>query len=169
MSDGLITVVDEQDAPIGSATKQEVWRVGLRHRTVRIIIQNDKGEILLQKRAKTKQPYPGRWDNSVAGHVDAGEDYLAAANREISEETGGLDIPIKEIGYYKSDKTSSDGKILNRYTKVYKGSSNDTPVNFPKDEIEEFKWFKVEEIKKLFSEHPETVTDGLRRVITDYF
>src|SRR5664279_859085 len=99
-----IIIVDEDDRPIGQATKPEVWAQGLRHRIVRIMIENDQGELLLQHRTPTMALYPNRWDNSVGGHVDAGEDYLTAAKRELDEELGITDTPLQEMGYYASDE-----------------------------------------------------------------
>ena len=45
-------------------------------------------QILLQKRSQTKDSFPGCLDTSSAGHLDAGEDFDAAARRELKEELG---------------------------------------------------------------------------------
>lgn len=69
-----------------------VHRQGKLHRTVHIwIIQRENGgvlRVLLQKRSKNKDAYPGCYDISSAGHVQAGDDFLPAALRELSEELG---------------------------------------------------------------------------------
>ncbi|MCD7838085.1 MAG: NUDIX domain-containing protein [Clostridiales bacterium] len=44
--------------------------------------------VLLQKRADTKESYPGLFDASAAGHVSAGESCVQAALRETREELG---------------------------------------------------------------------------------
>lgn len=44
-------------------------------------------EVLMFKRSETKKKFPGFW-SLPGGHVDAGEDPLAAAVREVYEETG---------------------------------------------------------------------------------
>jgi 16S rRNA (adenine1518-N6/adenine1519-N6)-dimethyltransferase len=88
MSDLPIQIVDQNNNPTGSATKQEAWRGGLIHRVVRISILDPSGRLLAQKRSLHKEPFPGRWDNSAAGHVDAGETYEQAALRELREELG---------------------------------------------------------------------------------
>jgi isopentenyldiphosphate isomerase len=46
------------------------------------------GRILLQRRAPDKDAWPGRWDASAAGHVEAGETSEEAARRELAEELG---------------------------------------------------------------------------------
>lgn len=102
MEENLIQIVDEHDNPVGQASKAEMWRDGLWHRVVRIMAVRKDGAILLQKRAPTKQPFPNCWDNSAAGHVDAGEDYLAAAKRELMEELGLQNVSLEEVGAYTS-------------------------------------------------------------------
>ena len=48
-------------------------------------------EVLLQKRASSKESFPGLYDAAVAGHVDSGESVIDAAIREAKEE---LSVPI---------------------------------------------------------------------------
>jgi len=76
-----IAIVNEEDEIIGSASREIALRDGLIHRIAQILVVNDANEILLQKRGKSVDA-PGKWDHSVAGHVDAGEDYFQAALRE---------------------------------------------------------------------------------------
>ena len=42
----------------------------------------------LQKRALTKDSFPGRYDTSSAGHIQAGDEPLKSAMRELKEELG---------------------------------------------------------------------------------
>jgi isopentenyl-diphosphate delta-isomerase type 1 len=163
-----IQIVDDQDRPIGQASKQEAWAQGLRHRVVRIMVENDQGEILLQHRSPTKDTFPNCWDNSAAGHVDAGEDYLPAAYRELQEELGISGVQLQEIGRYESDETWQ-GHRLKRFTRVYRLRYNDTPANLEEGTIDGVRWMTTDEIKKLVTEHPDEVADGLRQVIERYY
>jgi isopentenyldiphosphate isomerase len=84
---------DEQGRPIpgAGAAKNEVFGQGLLHAAAHVWIwrlANGQPEILLQKRAATKRTWPNRYDISAAGHIDLGEEPLAAALRETSEEIG---------------------------------------------------------------------------------
>lgn len=69
-----------------------VHRQGDFHRTVHMWVirreSNGKIKVLLQKRSKNKDAYPGCYDISSAGHVQAGDEFLPAALRELSEELG---------------------------------------------------------------------------------
>ena len=87
-SSELFDVVDSENRVIGQATRGEVHAKGLLHRSVHIWVFNSRGELFLQKRAMTKDDNPGYWDSSAAGHLNAGEGYLASAHRELLEELG---------------------------------------------------------------------------------
>jgi isopentenyl-diphosphate delta-isomerase type 1 len=88
MAEELFDIVNERDEPVGQASRQEAHRLGLKHRAVHILIFNAEGKVFLQKRSREKDVAPGLWDSSCSGHVDAGEDYDAAARRELAEELG---------------------------------------------------------------------------------
>ena len=81
-------VVNERDEVIGRATRREVHATGRWHRAVHVMVFEASGRVFLQKRSMLKDLSPGLWDSSCSGHLDAGEDYDAAAVRELGEEIG---------------------------------------------------------------------------------
>lgn len=91
----LLDIVDDDDNVIGQAARNEVHgNPALMHRVVHVLVFNSQGHLFLQKRADDKDVQPGKWDTSVGGHVDAGEERYSAAIRELSEE---LNIPGRGI------------------------------------------------------------------------
>lgn len=155
-----ILIVDEQDNPVGEAGMLDAWEQGLIHRIARVMVEDDKGRILLQKRAASMKLYPNCWDNSAAGHVDTGESNDIAAARELKEELG-LVGDLEEAGSYFTS-AQQDDKILRRFNHVYKvvvGASD--KITLQSEEVSEARWFTLEEIKTLIEEHPNQVTDGL--------
>ncbi len=62
------------------------------HRTVHIWVIRKRADggldVLLQKRGEHKDAYPGCYDISSAGHVQAGDDFETSALRELEEELG---------------------------------------------------------------------------------
>ena len=163
-----IQIVDEHDNPVGQAPMVEAQEKGLIHRIVRIMVEDGKGNILLQKRSDKMLRWPNCWDNSAAGHVDAGEDYLTAAIRELEEELGVKNVELKEVGTYYTDKPL--GKLrLRRFNCLYKITYATTPENIDPKEVAAVKWASVDEAKKLIKEHPDQVTDGLEDVINRYY
>jgi isopentenyldiphosphate isomerase len=161
-----VVITDENDNTLGALPLPEVRSKGLIHRIVRIMIEDESGRILLQKRA-AKMTWPNCWDNSAAGHVDVGEDYLTAAKRELHEEIG-VDAELNEVGKYYSENQSSQG-LLKRFNKVFTATINYTPDNLQTEEVSEVKWFSVAEIKDLIKLHPGEVTDGLIDVFAKYY
>ena len=84
-----VDICDSKGKPTGrTALKSEAHRLGLWHPTVHIWCFTASGKILLQKRANDKETFPGLWDVSIAGHIEAGEAPLTAALREMEEELG---------------------------------------------------------------------------------
>jgi 8-oxo-dGTP diphosphatase len=54
---------------------------------VRLLVFNNKGEVLLLRRSGTSKTNPGRWE-LPGGKMDAGEAFDTALAREVLEETG---------------------------------------------------------------------------------
>jgi len=94
--DELFDVVDAADRVIGRATRRQVHARRLRHRAVHIFVFDPRGRLFVQKRAATKDTFPGCYDSSASGHLEAGEDYDACAERELKEELG-LAIPRRHL------------------------------------------------------------------------
>ncbi|MEI7579269.1 MAG: NUDIX domain-containing protein [bacterium] len=65
------------------------------YRTIFIIVKNQAGKILIQKRSASKDLYPNYWDLSVGGHVNFGVSYPETAIRELQEELGITTSPEK--------------------------------------------------------------------------
>lgn len=163
-----VVVVDENDKPTGTAPLSEVWKKGHYHRTVRVLVENKKGEVLLQRRAYDMELYPNCWDVSAGGHVDEDMTYKTAARQELVEELGLAEGDLEEIDSYKSEKTYEDRK-LNRFNKTYLLHWNYTPELFNPDEVTEVRWFTKQEVLDLIKDHPDKVADGLVETATRLF
>ena len=82
-------ILNEDGEPLGIVkSRDETHRKGLWHKTVHIWILNSKDELLIQKRASSKESHPDLWDISCAGHIEAGTTPEEAAQRECREELG---------------------------------------------------------------------------------
>lgn len=128
--DELFDVVDGEDRVLRQATRQEVHSQGLMHRAVHVLVFNKNRDCLLQKRSHLKDRQPGVWDSSAAGHLDAGEDYLSAARRELEEELGIPDVRLIPVGSLSPcEKTGWEHVAL--YVARYDGK-----IRFPAAEIE---------------------------------
>ena len=86
----LLDIYNEDWMHIGTSSRSEVHRLGLRHRTFHCwLIRRDGSDryVRFQKRQSSKDTYPGCWDITAAGHLEAGESVMDAM-REIEEELG---------------------------------------------------------------------------------
>lgn len=111
--DDLVEVVDKEDRIVRIASKSEAHKNCLPHRISAVFIFNEKGELIVQRRAKRKN---GLLDNSVAGHVSVGETYIQAALRELKEEAG-VTLDLVEIGAFYSDESIREAfKIIHIIT-----------------------------------------------------
>jgi len=84
----ILDIIDEDDHVIGQAPRRRFHDEGLLHREIHVWLYTPNGEIVLQRRARTKRRHPGLLDASVGGHVKSGRGFLDAAVREMEEETG---------------------------------------------------------------------------------
>jgi ADP-ribose pyrophosphatase YjhB (NUDIX family) len=67
------------------------------------VVLNDEGEVLVVSQRGKSWSLP-------KGHIDRGEDALAAAKREIYEESGIRDLElVRELGTYERNKIGLDG------------------------------------------------------------
>jgi 8-oxo-dGTP pyrophosphatase MutT (NUDIX family) len=80
-----VAVFDAAGQPKGAMRREQAKRSGLALGAVNVLLVNARGELLLQRRPPDKEN-GDRWDKSVGGHVDAGEDFDRAAVREAGEE-----------------------------------------------------------------------------------
>ena len=84
----FLDIVDESNNLTGETAERELIHTsGIWHREVVVWVMNERGDILVQKRAANKRQHPNKW-GICAGHVDAGETVEAAALRELEEELG---------------------------------------------------------------------------------
>jgi len=83
-----LNVYDRSGRVVGTRPRAEAGDLGLAVGAVNLLLVNAAGEVLLQKRRPDKEN-GGRWDKSVGGHVDAGEDFDTTVVREAGEELFG--------------------------------------------------------------------------------
>ncbi|HLB32966.1 MAG: ribosomal RNA small subunit methyltransferase A [Verrucomicrobia bacterium RIFCSPHIGHO2_12_FULL_41_10] len=144
-------VVDENDTVIESQHRDIIHVNKLRHRAVHVWIFNSKGELFLQKRSLWKQNHPALWCSSVAGHVDAGEDYLTAAYREVKEEIG---VSVELKPFYRIEASETTGE---EFIECFYGFS-EGPFTMCPWELETGFFFSQEVIQRWLASHPEEFT-----------
>lgn len=159
----LLDVVDERDDVIGQRTRAEIHRLGLRHRAVHVLVFNTAGQLFLQKRSMRKDCFPGAWDSSAAGHLDAGEDYDACAVREMREELG-LDLQQPLARLFKIPACAATGQ---EFVWVYR-TQLDGPFELHPEEIECGDWFGLEDLERWLQDKPADFASGFVEIWRQY-
>ena len=141
--DEIIDIVDDFDNVIGQKKLSEVHRNKISHvRVVNLFLFNSTGELWIPRRTVFKENFPASLDMSMGGHVQSGESYEEALQRETEEELG-LDIlqyEVRLLGYLTPvrDKVPA-------FMKVYEIPTDHTPV-LNKLEFSEAFWLTPHEI-----------------------
>ena len=152
--------VDENDMVLGRVSREKAHAEALLHRISVTYLVNDKGEILVNERAKD-----GHLDHSSAGHVDIGETYEDAARRELREELG-INMPnLREIGTAQSRDigTSFDGTSFNscHIFKVFQTVWNDEVRPNP-EEVRSVFWSELPPLIADMDNNPKKYTNGFK-------
>lgn len=90
----LVDLYDENRVPLGKTAERYARKGPGEYRTVvHVCLFNKMGQLLIQRRTESKHIWPGKWDVTVGGGVDAGESSRRGAEREVREELG-LDLDL---------------------------------------------------------------------------
>jgi len=164
-----IILVDKNNRKIGTEEKMKVHELGLLHRAFSIFVFNEKGELLLQKRAKEKYHSGGLWTNTCCSHQRPNEELSEAIHRRLVEEMG-FDCELKKVFDFSYRTEFGNGLIENEYDCVFVGKSNKIPIP-NKEEVEDYKWILLKELKEDIEENPEEYTYWMRVALkkTNYF
>lgn len=155
----IFDVVNSNDEVIGCNTRSEVHKLNLLHRSVHAIVMNQSGQVFLQHRGPDRDNNPDLWDSSVAGHLQAGEDYDQAMVRETEEEIGiRLDQPPEKLFKLKASPTTDY-----EFCWIYK-ILNDGPFEIDINEAVEGRWFSPLELDNWIDTSPQELTDCFKLI-----
>jgi len=158
-----IILVDEQDNAIGTMEKMEAHRKGVLHRAFSVVLFNSNGELLLQKRANNKYHSGGQWTNTCCSHPIPGETISDAAQRRLRHEMG---INLKpEFAFKFIYRTPLDKSLIeHELDHVFIGTFDGTPV-INKDEVSDWKFMSLSELKNDMERSPEIYTVWFRLIV----
>lgn len=138
----MLLLVDESDIFSGEYAKRIDCHLGkgLHHRAFVVLLENSKGEVLLQKRKHTL--WDDFWDTTAISHVlhleDHDETYEDAGLRALKDEMGIINVKILKVGgfnYFAKHERNSENEYCAILLGKYDGEI------FPSSEaLYEFKW-----------------------------
>jgi isopentenyldiphosphate isomerase len=136
-------VVNDRDEVIGRELRRDVHARGLWHRAIHVLVFDRAGRVFLQKRSLRKDLSPGLWDSSCSGHLDSGEDYDAAAVRELAEEIGVVVAPPPARWFRLGACVETGWEFVWVYRLRHEG-----PFVLHPEEIETGGWFAPDEVTR---------------------
>lgn len=136
-----VVLVDNDGAAIGAADKSKVHTAATPlHLAFSCHLFNQDGQILVTRRALTKQTWPGVWTNSFCGHPAPGETTEEAVSRRAPQELGiavsGLQPVLPDFRYRALD---ASGVMENEICPVYTAILETDPQPRPA-EVCEWRW-----------------------------
>lgn len=161
-----VVLVSETDEILGTMEKMQAHENGILHRAFSVFLFNDKGEMLLQKRAAEKYHSPNQWTNAVCSHPRVDETYLQGAKRRMKEELG-IDTELTEkfSFIYKADV----GQRLweHELDHVFTGTFNGD-FNLNEEEVSEVRYIGMNDLNREMKESPEHFTEWFKIILEEY-
>ncbi len=162
-----VILVNEHDEQIGLMPKLEAHQKAVLHRAFSVFVLNSHNEIMLQQRAHQKYHSPLLWTNTCCSHQREAETNIQAGTRRLREEMGFV-TELKELFHFIYKAPFDNGLTEHELDHVMIGYYNDTPV-INKDEVESWKWMKIEDVKNDMEVHPEIYTVWFKIIFEEFY
>lgn len=155
-ADEPVEVVDLEGRVTGVVPRHEMRRRRLRHRCTFVVVQDSAGQVLVHRRAPTKDLWPDRWDLAAGGVAAVGEEWEAAARRELAEELGVEGVVLEPLG----EGLYQDGEVA-EVARMWRVTW-DGEVRFADGEVVEARWVAPAELAAWIGRAPwEFVPDSV--------
>lgn len=160
-----VVLVDRTDRTLGEMEKMEAHRKGVLHRAFSVLLFNNDGQLLLQRRAFGKYHSGGLWTNTCCSHPRPSENLTEATQRRLMEEMGISLTPEYLYAFtYRADL--DEGLVENEYDHVFTGVFNGTPQINP-DEVADWRFADVSQITSDIKKRPEQYTPWFRLIMDE--
>ena len=167
MAEEHVILVNEKDQEIGSMPKLEAHQKAVLHRAFSVFIFNSENELMLQQRASNKYHSPNLWTNTCCSHQRSGESNIQAGTRRLYEEMG-FTTSLKEITSFIYKAPFDNGLTEHELDHIMVGYYNEDPV-INSDEVEDWKWMKIEDVKKDISLNPDLYTAWFKIIFKNFY
>ena len=164
-----VILVDEQDRPMGRASKVNAHRgAGAFHRAFSVMLFDQDNRLLLQRRADDKITFPGIWANTCCSHpLDVPEEreeleglgVRRAAVRKLDQELGIDSVSIDDlthVGRFRYQARQDETWIEREVDHLLVGRVANLSINPNPNEVAETRWVNQNELEAmLIEEDPE--------------
>ena len=140
MAEEQLAVLDESGRVIGTAPRSVVRRENLWHLVVAALVRDSGGRVYVHRRTTSKDVSPDMYDCWVAGCVAAGESADTAVVRELAEELGIRDAPVRRL-FTRRYADELIRELCVAYETTYDG-----PITHQPEEIDWGGWMELAEL-----------------------
>ena len=167
MREEEVILVNELDEQIGLMPKLEAHQKAILHRAFSVFILNKNNEIMLQQRAHQKYHSPLLWTNTCCSHQRSGETNIEAGSRRLFEEMG-FKVELKELFHFIYKAPFDNGLTEHELDHVMIGYFDENPTINP-EEVEDWKWMKIDAVKVDILLHPEIYTVWFKIIFDEFY
>lgn len=167
MKEENVILVNRNDEQIGLMPKLEAHEKAVLHRAFSVFILNNKNEIMLQQRANQKYHSPSLWTNTCCSHQRDGETNIQAGSRRLFEEMG-FKTELKELFHFIYKAPFDNGLTEHELDHVMIGYYDEDPIINP-DEVADWKWMSIENVKREMLVHPEIYTVWFKIIFDEFY
>jgi isopentenyl-diphosphate delta-isomerase len=167
MAEEYVILVNEKDQEIGLMPKLEAHQKAVLHRAFSVFIFNSENELMLQQRASSKYHSPNLWTNTCCSHQRSGESNIQAGTRRLYEEMG-FTTTLNEITSFIYKAPFDNGLTEHELDHIMVGYYNEDPV-INSDEVEDWKWMKIEDVKNDISLNPDLYTAWFKIIFKNFY
>ena len=161
-----VVLISEKDEVLGLMDKLQAHENGLLHRAFSVFLFNEKGELLLQKRAAEKYHSPNQWTNAVCSHPRMNETYIEGAERRLREELGiNAHLTPKFHFIYKADVGGNlwEHELDHVFTGSFEGEFKLNP-----EEVSEVRYISMDALDEEMKNNPEHFTEWFKIILQEY-
>jgi isopentenyl-diphosphate delta-isomerase len=159
-----VVLVNEADAPLGTAEKLRAHTEGWLHRALSVFVFDSEGRLLLQRRTPGKYHSGGLWSNTCCSHPYPNESPLAAARRRLQEEMG-FSCALTPAFHFTYRASVGPTLIEHEYDHVFVGVVDAVDVHPNPDEVSDWAWMSASAIREDVTASPSRYTVWFRRLL----
>ncbi len=164
----LVQLVDVAGTTLGVTTVDAAHRLpGHLHRAFSVLLTDDRGRLLLQRRSAHKTRFALRWANTCCGHPWPDEDLKSAGTKRLRDEMGIAADNLDEIGsfvYRAEDPTSRRVEYEYDHVLVGRVVADVRPDPDPA-EVAEWQWADPDALREDLAANPSRYAPWLGQVI----
>jgi len=153
-----VVLVNEADESLGEMEKIEAHKKNKLHRAFSVFVfsknkNNNKWQLLLQKRALNKYHCGGLWTNTCCSHPQPGESVLDAGLSRLQEELGLEGVDLQDAGSFIYQADFSNGLSEHEFDHVLVGvCDEDIKFQINPDEVCDWRWCDIDDLNAWLDE-----------------